>query len=214
MPRYRIRKEACRHSVIGQRAKHFVRLCDRNAHVARIAENQRWRRDVPRVCDRRLCPVERHVVSDVGRARNLRNADGNTVVRKRVLVNPIVDGCARDRRLPNVVMPFEPRRHIAAVRPARNADARRIHVRSLFDCRDSRHHVAARPSAGIVENGMPIFLALVIAAAIIRVEHQEAARGQQLIERAERKNRRRIRTAVNDEHERIGFAGVITGRIR
>src|SRR5438270_9553511 len=103
------------------------------------------------------------------------------VERDVVIVEPVIEGGARNRRLPYVVVARHPRGHVAAVRPARDRDAALIYLIATFDRRDTGHDVAAGSRARIAVNPVLVTVAQIRAAAIIRIEHEIAVRGEELV---------------------------------
>ena len=130
--------KAHRDVVLRQRVIELVRLRDRNDRILRRAPDQRRRRNLRVVRDRRVVAVDALAVAGLRRG-----AERITIlhVRRReiVFVELAVDRRAGDRGAPKVIVTDQPRRQLAAVRPAGDRHARRsTSGRALERRRDRR----------------------------------------------------------------------------
>src|SRR5215472_13755251 len=119
-------------AVVLQRMIELVGLGDRYAKIAGVAENQRGSFDLRSVGDGRLVQIRFHVVFEIERPVE-GVPDQHTAIAKIVLIDPIGDRRASQSNLPNVIVADEPARHVAAIRPAGDGDARIVDEAELFD---------------------------------------------------------------------------------
>ena len=92
------------------------------------------------------------------------------------MIRPVGDGRPGHRGLPAVVMADQPGRHVSAVGPAGDGDSLFVHEAALFQRLKPGHHVLAGALAPVADDGAHVGVAAVVAAAVVRLENDLAAR--------------------------------------
>src|SRR5580700_4184271 len=115
--------EPNRNVIIDQCVVEGVRLRDRDDRIQRRSPDERRRRNLRVIRDRRVLAIDPLTVAGV-RRRSERIAVLNVGRREVVLIELAIDRGARHRGAPVVVVSDEPRRELTAVGPATHSDTR------------------------------------------------------------------------------------------
>src|SRR5947209_4112923 len=100
-------------------------------------------------------------------------------------------------------MPEEPRCHESSVGPARDSDIGLVHEAPFLDLLNASHHVATWTVSCIAENSSLVFVAKIVATAIIWFEHEPALGGHELGQHRKGLVGCRRGTSMDEEDQRI-----------
>src|SRR6202030_559085 len=143
-----------------------VGLCDGDAGVAGVMQDQRGGFHVCPVGDGRLGAIVLEIVS-YERGAFEAVAAGDVAVAQFVLVVEIGDRGAGHGGFPEGIVADEPGSHVAAVGPAGDCDLVFVDVAEFFQGIDPGNYVAAGAVAGVIPDGVLVGVAEVVAAAIV-----------------------------------------------